>query len=66
MKKYTSVSARMSAGPFGPVLVLISYPFKDDDEPKTLAEQNIPVCLKGRDGIQSDVGDRTKAGKTIA
>jgi len=27
----------LSADPFGPVLVLISYPLKDYDEPKTLA-----------------------------
>ena len=41
----------LSADPFGPVLVLISYPFKDYDEPKTLSKQNHPVCLKGRDGL---------------
>ena len=30
----------LSANPFGPVFVLISYPFKDYDEPKILAKQN--------------------------
>ena len=29
----------LSVDPFGPVLVLTSYPLRDYDEPKTLAKQ---------------------------
>ena len=42
----------VSADLFDPVLVLISYTFKDDDEQKTFPYQNNPICLKGRDRLQ--------------
>jgi hypothetical protein len=48
----------LSADPFGPVFVLISYPFKDYDEPKTLVKQNNAVCLKSRDGLHARLLER--------
>ena len=42
----------LSANPLDPVLDLISYPFEDYDELKTLPKQNSYVCLIGRDGLQ--------------
>jgi hypothetical protein len=42
----------LSADPFGPVLVLISYPFKDYDEPKTLVKQNCRSVSKAVTGYR--------------
>ena len=43
----------LSADPFGPVFVLISYPFKDYDEPKTLAKQNCQSVSKAVTGYNT-------------
>ena len=42
----------LSADPFGPVFVLISYPFKDYDEPKTLVMQNCRAVSKALTGYK--------------
>jgi hypothetical protein len=42
----------LSADPFGPVLVLISYPFTDYDEPKTLVKQNCRSVSKAMTGYK--------------
>lgn len=31
---------------------MLPYPFKDYDEPKTVAGLNTPICLKGADALQ--------------
>ncbi|MDG1531156.1 MAG: hypothetical protein P8Q99_07355, partial [Paracoccaceae bacterium] len=38
--------------PFGPVFVLISYPFKDYDEPKTLTKQKCRSVSKAVTGYK--------------
>jgi adhesin transport system outer membrane protein len=50
----------LSADPFGPVFVLISYPFKDYDEPKTLVKQNCRSVSKAVTRYNADPLDVLK------
>ena len=51
----------LSADPFGPVFVLISYHFKDYDEPKTLVKQNCRSVSKAVTRYNADPLDVLKA-----